>query len=207
MGQIFSTSEPMSAHLKIGQEDISSVTDQFLSPDYLDTYDVSYLAEDISLLKPTIIAFVVCAPFDQKFDKDIVASKMAPILKLIDALDHHFFMTYSGVAPQNVLHLLMGGTKNGYEGLGISKNLREFVFEAAIKMGKFNYCIAECSSVVTQHIMSEHFGFKKEFEILYKNFEFQEKKIFEGIVPHNGVALMVKKFDGDSMNLLGAGKS
>lgn len=52
--------------------------------------------------------------------------------------------------------------------------------------------VAEATGVISQHILRNKFGFVDRFEIPYKTFTNQGRRVFESIKEHNGIILMDK---------------
>ena len=88
------------------------------------------------------------------------------------------------------IELLLGAVDHRHTGKNVAKNLVQTCLENGVRKG-YKTGIGEATGVVSQHILRK-FGFADYFEIPYKTFTFQGKRVFESIENHRSIILMDK---------------
>ena len=118
-----------------------------------------------------------------------LADKFEPVWAILDELDTQY--KQGRILPKGeYLHLLLGAVDHRHTGKNVAKNLVQTCLENGIKKG-YRTGVVEATGVVSQHICRK-FGFMDCFEIPYKIFAFQGKRVFESIEGHRGIILMDK---------------
>ena len=112
-----------------------------------------------------------------------------PLWAILDELDAHYLQ--GRILPRGeYLHLLLLAVDHRHTGKNVAKNLVQTCLENGVRKG-YKTGVVEATGVVSQHIFRQS-GFADCFEIPYKNFTFQGKRVFESINDHHGIILMDK---------------
>lgn len=118
-----------------------------------------------------------------------LGDKFEPVWAILDELDMQY--KQGRILPKGeYLHLLLGAVDHRHTGKNVAKNLVQTCLENGVRKG-YKTGIGEATGVVSQHILRK-FGFVDYFEIPYKTFTFQGKRVFESIEDHRSIILMDK---------------
>ena len=118
-----------------------------------------------------------------------LGDKFEPVWAILDELDTRYKQERI-LAKGEYLHLLLGAVDNRHTGKNVAKNLVQTCLENGVRKG-YKTGVGEATGVVSQHILRK-FGFADCFEIPYKIFSFQGKRVFESIKDHHSIILMDK---------------
>ena len=118
-----------------------------------------------------------------------LGDNFGPVWAILDDLDSQY--KQGRILPKGeYLHLLLLAVDHRQTGKNVAKNLLQTCLENGA--GKvYRTGVAEATGLVSQHICRK-FGFVDRFEIPYKTFTFQGKRVFESIEGHRSIILMDK---------------
>ncbi|KAF9039166.1 hypothetical protein BJ165DRAFT_1496555 [Panaeolus papilionaceus] len=185
--------EPAASHLRFTEPEFYKLYDRFAL--HLDL-STSVVAEEIHEDKrqpSEIVSSHINIPLAAPVDLEGLAEPV-PLMKLFDELHKPFddVLRKASISEERVLHPLMGATKEEYHGKGVYKEVQAFFGQQMIRHPKWDAAVAECTSPITRHLMTKHFGWTEEKFIGYEDFEVDGQRPFEGL--EGGVALVWKDY-------------
>jgi len=116
-----------------------------------------------------------------------VSPKLLPILAMLDALDQQFRHGKS-ISRGRYLHLFMVGVDREFAGRGVAQGLLQLCLENGRQKGYWT-ALAEATGKVSQHIFRKN-GFAERFRSSYRDFVYQDQKVFSSIQGHDATILM-----------------
>lgn len=119
-----------------------------------------------------------------------LSERFEPVFALLAELNTHYKQG-KNIQLGEYLHLFMIAVTHQCKGKKIAQNLIQACLENSIRKG-YKTAVAEATGVISQHILRNKFGFVDRFEIPYKTFTYQGRRVFESIKEHNGIILMDK---------------
>lgn len=153
---------------------------------------LSHIAKDANTGK--VIGFRISEDLIQEESEEnntVINSliKFYPIISLLKELKEEYLQDIR-IKKGQVLHFIMVGVQENYRNLNIAKNLITKNLRLA-QDKKFTTVICEATGVISQH-NARKLGFNEIVAIEYKDYVYQELKVFEKIEPHSKCILMEK---------------
>ena len=185
--EAFSRYEPVTSALGISVEDFTDFV-KLLGPK-VEYEELTVIARSQDTKQ--IIGAMIADDFAIEQPEEIrrLGDKFEPVWAILDELDTRY--KQGMVFPKGkYLHLLLGAVNHQHNGKNIAKNLIKICLENGVRKG-YKRGFGEATGVVSQHILRK-FGFVDCFEIPYKTFSFQGRKVFESIKVHHSIILMDK---------------
>jgi ribosomal protein S18 acetylase RimI-like enzyme len=119
-----------------------------------------------------------------------LGENFAPIFALLGELDERYKQGRS-FHPGEYLHLFMIAVDHQHQGRKVAHNLIRSCLENGIRKG-YRTAVAEATGVISQHLFRNKFGFVDRFEVPYKTFVYQGRRVFDPIKEPAGTILMDK---------------
>ena len=176
--------EPMGQVLGLSEQDWWDFVRYFIPECMNNGLSVIAVPED----RPDILAGAIVtrdfrSPLPEGFPGGLEG--FAPILRALESIDEEYEAMRPGIPFGDTLDLWMLGVSHDapYLHKGLSHLLIKVALEVAKKKG-YRYAVGECTGHFSQHGAVDA-GFKERARVVYKDFEFEGKRVFENMPePH-----------------------
>lgn len=119
-----------------------------------------------------------------------IAPSFAPIGALLDGLDEQYKASRK-ISPGEYLHLFMAGVKYHASGRGIARHLIAMGLENGKARG-YGFAVGEATGSASQHLLRK-LGFREILAAPYKDFVFEDRRVFSSIVAPEATLLMERE--------------
>jgi hypothetical protein len=186
-GEAFARYEPVTSALGIPSEDFAEFV-RLLGPQAVQN-ELTVVARDQEANQ--IIGAMITDDFAGEPAEEIrrLGDNFEPVWAILDELDTLY--KQGRILPKGeYLHFFLLAVDHRQTGKNVARNLVLTCLENGVGKG-YKTGIVEATGIVSQHIFRQ-FGFVDCFEVPYKTFTFQGKRVFDSIEGHHGVILMDK---------------
>lgn len=116
-----------------------------------------------------------------------INAKLLPIFSMLEILDEQFRRGKT-IAKGEYLHLFMLAVDAQFAGRGIAQRLVQATIDNGRRKG-YQVVLTEATGKVSQHIFRKN-GFADRFSVAYRDFVYENKKVFASIREHDEAILM-----------------
>ncbi|KAF9038130.1 hypothetical protein BJ165DRAFT_1408047 [Panaeolus papilionaceus] len=129
-----------------------------------------------------IVGFFITTPFDARFNLSMANDACRAVHGILHCMDSWILeniLSKQKHCEKRVLHIVGNATANGYDGLGLNKQLRNYSLMKA-REGGWEMVVAETGEPIVQHLMRDVDKFDVAAHMPYDNFEIDGKRPFQG---------------------------
>jgi hypothetical protein len=128
------------------------------------------------------------APPPEGFEQ--VGERFQPTLSMLEQMDAQYRQGRD-IRAGEYLHLFMIGVSRASTGRKVARNLVGTCLENGLRKG-YRVAVTEATGTVSQHIF-RGWGFVDRLTVLYKEYNYKGRRVFESIEGHRGTILMDKE--------------
>lgn len=187
LAKVFSASEPPAVAMDLSVSDMEEFLQRVVPGIISDGLTVVSQSKDTGELAGVLLTDDFALP--PALDLGQISSKFLPILSMLEILDGQFRKGRT-ISRGETLHLFMLAVDGQFAGRGIGHGLVEACINLGIRKG-YRIAITEATGRVSQHIFRKH-GFADRFSVSYRDFEYENKRVFASIRYHEKAILMEK---------------
>ncbi|MGL4883590.1 MAG: GNAT family N-acetyltransferase, partial [Waterburya sp.] len=176
IGESFATSEPMAMSQGISVSEMTNLVKQFGNRANRESLTIIAVDRETKQLIGVLLANDWGARMTEEMT--LASQKFNPILAILDELDTQYKQEKK-IKVNEYLHLEFLAISKQYRGKSIAHNLVENCLENAINKG-YKTAVSTVTNPTSDHIHKKS-GFQNCFEIPYKTFMYENRKVFASI--------------------------
>lgn len=188
LADAFSHYEPMGKALELSQDEVLEFVQLFCKQAEDEKLSLVARTVDTNEVIGALLSDDFVSP--PPLGVNTISKNFNPILDLLDKLDQAYLKEHSYQLGE-CLHMFMVAVDPHKGSKGVASHLSRLCMERAVSMG-YRKVVVEATGSISQAI-GRKMGFVDRGTILYKDYVYEGKKVFENIEGHIGTILM----DGD----------
>jgi GNAT superfamily N-acetyltransferase len=188
LADTFSLGEPMAAALQVTSEEMVAFVRLFMPRAVEQELSVVARAVRTGRLVGAVITDELGMPPPEGMDS--ISPRFAPLLTLLDQLDHAYLQDRVADAGE-ILHPFMVGVHPEATGRGVAGGLLDACLENGVRRG-YRTAVTEATGARSQHVFRTR-GFQDRLTAPYTAFRFAGRPVFAAIPGQVGTVLMERQ--------------
>jgi GNAT superfamily N-acetyltransferase len=187
LASVFSESEPPAVAMGLSFRDMEKFLRLFTPGAIAEGLTVVARRSDTGKLGGVLLTDDFAAP--PALDLKRISAKFRPIFSMLETLDEEYSRGKT-ISAGDCLHLFMLGVDGEFVGRGIAQGLVKACLDNGIRKG-YRMAVTEATGIVSQRVFRKQ-GFVDRFSVPYREFTFEDKRVFDSIQRHECAILMEK---------------